>query len=369
MRSVAGVARRALHGVIAALALGVCRPAHATVGSVGDSAGERAPLPPGVRLRVALEEDNDALGLARHTTDDLYTQGGRVSVRWRAADDPEGGREMGVVFGQEIYTPTQANLQTTDLATLRHDRPYAGWLYAALLLRWKSAASFALRLGDDVGGPGERITEIVTAVGVTGRPSAAAYFQDGFHALVRKWSGNPSSPLAPAGWSVYQTATRATLDTSVRTQLDVVQAGAALGGFTARTGSLLGGSLSPRARLDVGSTVDAASLGLELRTGLLAPRGARRRPALPFELWGFARADGRYVLHNAFIEGPLRGDITPLVDVEPWVAELAAGVVLRLGPVEIGFTQLWTTREFVPSPPGARGLHQVGQISAAWAMH
>lgn len=337
------------------------------MGSIGDSAGERAPLPPGVHLRVALEEDNDALGLTPHTTDDLYTQGARLSVRWRAADETDGSREMGVVFGQEIYTPTQGNLQTTDLATLRRDRPYAGWLFAALLLRWESVTSFALRLGVDTGGPGERLTELVTAVGVTGRPSAAADLQDGFHALIRRWSGNASSPLSPVGWSVYQTATRATLDTSVRTQLDLVQAGVALGSFTAETGALFAASLSPRARLDLGSSVDAASLGLELRTGLLVPRWLRRRPSFPFELWGFARADGHYVLHNAFIEGPLRNDIAPLVGIEPWVAELAAGVVLRLGAFEIGFSQVWTTREFVPSPPGARGLHQFGQISVAWA--
>lgn len=364
MRSVASVSRRALHGVIAALALGLAWP---SAGSIGDASGERSALPPGARLRVAVEEDNDAMSIAPHRTDDLYTQGARISARWAVSGGgPDTFREMGVVLGQEIYTPTDANQNTTDLSVLRHDRPYAGWLYAALLLRSEDPAPFALRLGADRAGTGERTTEIVAAVGVTGRPSAAADFQNGFHALVRRWSGNSRSPLSPAGWSVYQTAAAATLDTSMRMRLDLVQASALVGNVTEQTGSVLAARLSPRARLDVGSTIDAASLGLELRAGLLAPRWRGRPASLPVELWGFARADGRYVFHNAFIEGPLRNAVTPLIAVEPWVANLAVGVVARVGPVELGFAQLWLTREFTPSPPGARGMHEVGQVTVAW---
>ena len=305
------------------------------------------------------------MSVAHPRTDDLYTQGARIGVRWAAGGGPDEAREMAAVLGQEIYTPTGANLGTTDLAMLRHDRPYAGWLYAALLLRWDRAASPSLRLGADAAGEGERITDLVTAVGVTGRLSAAADVQDGFHALIRRWSGS-STPLSPAGWGVYQTATAATLDASLRTQLDVVQASATLGALTDASGAVLGVRLSPRARLDLGSTFDAAGLGLELRAGLLTPRWSRRRPALPFELWGYARTDGRYVLHNAFIDGPLRNAIGPLVSVEPWVGDLAVGAVLRLGPVELGFAQLWRTREFRPSPPGARGLHEIGQVTVSW---
>lgn len=358
------MSRRALHGIVAALALGLARP---SAGSIGDVSGERSPLPPGARLRIAIEDDNDAMSVSSHRTDDLYTQGGRVSIRWAiGGGGPDTVRQMGVVLSQEIYTPSGADLTTTDLAKLRRDRPYAGWLYATLLLRSEDPAPFTLRLGADANGRGERTAEFLVAAGVTGRPSAAADLQTGFHSILRKWSANGESPVMPAGWGVYQTATQVTLDTSVRVRVDLVQASAAIRGLTARTGSVLAARLSPRARLDVGSTVDAASLGLELRGGLLTPRWARRRPSLPFELWGYARADGRYVFHDAFIEGPLRHAITPLVAVEPWVADLAVGAVVRLGQVEVGFAQLWRSREFTPSPPGARGLHQIGQVTIAW---
>jgi hypothetical protein len=274
------------------------------------------------------------------------------------------GPEFGVAVGQNIYTPS--DLRTTDLAVLRHDRPYAGWLYASFLFRVVGGARWALRLGADAAGPGESVTELEVAAGVTGPESGAADVQTRFHALLREWSGSPGSPPAPAGWSVYQTASMPTVDTSFRHQLDLVQASAALGEFSARTGALLGARLSPRVRLDAGSILDAAGAGLEARVGLV-PSTWTRRPRWPFALYGFARVDGRYVLRNAFIEGPLRYGVTPLVSARPWVGDLGAGAVLRLGHLELGYGQLWRTSELAPTPPGARRTHDVGQITIAWA--
>jgi hypothetical protein len=210
------------------------------------------------------------------------------------------------------------------------------------------------------------VTELEIAAGVTGPESGGASVQTRFHALLREWSGNPTSPPAPVGWSVYQTATAPTVDTSFRHQLDLVQASSALGDFTARTGALLGARLSPRFRVDAGSTVDAAGAGLEARAGFV-PSTEVRRPRWPFALYGFARVDGRYVLRNAFIEGPLRNGVTTLVSIQPFVGDLDVGAVLRLGHLELGYGQLWRTSELAPTPPGARRVHGVGQITVAWA--
>jgi hypothetical protein len=313
---------------------------------------------------VALEEENDALSARRHPTDELYTQGFRVSARWAIAGDGTAAREVGFALGQNLYTP--GDLRTRDLDVLRHDRPYAGWTYGAFLLRAVEPAAHTLRLGADAAGPGEWTSDVELAAGVTGPPSGGAEVQTGFHALLRRWSGNPTSPAAPAGWSTYQTSTRPTLDATVRQQVDLVQASTRLRGFTGRTGSVLGVRVSPRGRLDIGTTFDAAGAGVETRAGLLAPGRHRAGAADHFELYAFARADGRYVLHNGFIDGPLRGGVRPLVSVRPWVGDLDLGAVLRLGSLEVGYGQIWRTSELRPNPPGERPVHVVGQVTVAW---
>ena len=209
------------------------------------------------------------------------------------------------------------------------------------------------------------MTDVELAAGVTGPPAGGAEVQGRFHGLLRQLSRSPSSPPTPAGWGVYQTATEPTLDVTVRQQLDLVQASAALGEFTGRTGSVLGFRLSPRVRVDLGTTFDAIGAGLETRFGLLAPR-RWTRARTPFELYGFARADGRLVGRNGLIEGPVQGGVIPLVGVRRQVADFNVGAVLRLGGAELAYGMIWRTSELTPNPPGDRPVHVVGQVTLAW---
>jgi hypothetical protein len=321
----------------------------------------RAPRSRGVRVEIV--EDNDGLAAQRHTTDELYSNGLRVAARWAIAPDGEVAREVGVAVGQNIYTPH--DLQTRDLAILRQDRPYAGWLYLAFLFRAVAPARYTLRLGADASGPGELVTDGWLAGGVTGPPSLGAEVQTRFHALLRSRSGSQTSPPTPVGWPVYQTATAPTFDAALRQRLDVVQASAALGALTRNTGAVLGVRLSPRVRLDLGTTLDAVGAGIETRVGLLAPRqGVRART--PFQLYAYAGADGRLVARNALIEGPLRNGVTTLVGVRRQVRELDIGAVLRLGHLELGYGMLWRTSELTPNPPLDRPVHVVGRVTLAW---
>jgi hypothetical protein len=319
-------------------------------------------FPRGGGFRFAAEEDNDGISLARPRTDEAYTQGLRLGARWRTGEDGEGGEsQMGVVVGQEIYTPR--NLRTTDLSVLRHDRPYAGWLYGALLLRGVEGAP-GLRLGADRAGDGEGILEVELAVGVTGPQSEAGALQSWFHGLMARGGFMPRGQ-EHAGWSVYQITNQLTLDAAVRYRLDALQAAGWLGSFTRGTGSLLAVRVSPRAALRVGTTRDLASLGVEVRAGLLAPRGG---PAarLPFELWLFGGADGRYVAHDGLVEGPLRFGATTDVARVPWVGALEAGAGLRVGAFEISYRQGWQSADIRPLPPGEQPVHRVGRVTVAF---
>jgi hypothetical protein len=321
----------------------------------------RPALPRRGGFRFAAEEDNDGISLAKPRTDEAYTQGVRLTARWRTGADDDGESQMGVVVGQEIYTPR--DLRTTDLSALRHDRPYAGWLYGALLLRGVEGAP-GLRLGADRAGDGEGILEVELAVGVTGPQSEAGALQSWFHGLMAQGGFMPKG-REPAGWSVYQVTNQVTLDTAVRYRLDALQAAGWLGGFTRGTGSLLAVRVSPRAGLRIGTTLDLASLGVEVRTGLLASRGGPA-PRLPFELWAFGGADGRYVAYDGFVEGPLRFGATTDVARVPWVGSLEAGAGLRLGPFEITYRQSWESQDIRPTPPGAPPVHRVGRVTVAF---
>ncbi|BDG01401.1 lipid A deacylase LpxR family protein [Anaeromyxobacter oryzae] len=319
--------------------------------------------PEGGGSRFTIEEENDALALGPRPTDAQYTQGLRVSTRWESpAPLSSRGRErLGFAVGQNIYTPS--DIRTVDLEALRHDRPYAGWLYAAFL--WELAldrSPLSLRAGEDARGDGASAVGVDVAFGTTGPRSGASAVQTSFHQLLRDLSGDAASPPAPAGWSVYQTRNRLTADVAVRYQLDLVQASVALGGLTPWSGSLLAFRLSPRARVDAGSMFDAASLGLELRTGLMAAARRTTRPAVGLELYGFARADGRWVAYDGFIQGALRDGVTPLVSIAHRVGELDVGLVARLGGLELGYANLLRTSELEPAPAGARSVHRVGQL-------
>ncbi len=309
-----------------------------------------------------IEEENDALAVGPHPTDAFYTQGLRMSSRWAwpARLVPDGRERIGFAIGQNIYTPS--DIRVSDLETLRHDRPYAGWLYAAFL--WDvtlDRAPFSIVAGD--ARTAESTFAADVALGTTGPRSGAGAVQTNFHRLLRDLSGGGTNPPDPAGWSMYQTSNRFTADLALRYQFDAVQASAALGRATSWTGSMLSVRMSPRARADVGSMYDAAWLGLELRSGLMAasPR-AEARPTLPIELYAFARGDARYVAYNGFVEGPLRNGVTTLVSIAPWVGDLDVGVVARVGGIEIGYAQLWRTNELSKAPPASSPIHRVGQV-------
>lgn len=203
------------------------------------------------------------------------------------------------------------------------------------------------------------------AMGTTGPRSLAGVTQTSFHRLSRDLSGSATSPPDPAGWSIYQTANRVTADLSVRSQFDAVQANAWLGSFTAATGSVLAVRLSPRACLDAGTTFDGASLGLEVRSGLMAITGRHARAPFPLELWAFARGDRHWIANDGLIEGPLLGGVTTLVSASRWVDDLDVGVTARLGGVELEYAQLWRSSEISPLPPGSRRIHDVGRFRVA----
>jgi len=328
--------------------------------------------------RFSIQEENDMFG-ATNPTDNFYTQGLRISARWI----PEAPRRLvkvvgaielwGLELGQNIYTPT--SIRETDLAKLRQDRPYAGYLYAGptweLRWPWSPLPDWARFFSD----PGEAARSdllVELRLGRTGPRALGGAVQTSWHGLYRAVSGS-STPVDPVGWDLYQTSNAASVDVSIEYSTDFVQLSRRTPGFTRFTGSRPFAQLSPRTVLNVGGVVDGASIGMEARAGVATADSSRAvgplaRPAakVPFEAYAWGRVDGRYVAYNRLIQGALIDGVSSEVELRHLVGDFTVGATLRLFGLEVAYAQIWRTAEFTPVPAGARHTHNFGSLQISF---
>ncbi|HVM61707.1 MAG TPA: lipid A deacylase LpxR family protein [Verrucomicrobiae bacterium] len=310
---------------------------------------------------LAVTEENDLFSnpITADHTDRHYTQG--LKLTWLNGDNelppwartvsddlPKLGLGMtaqnfGYVLGQNMYTP--ANLQTNALIT--NDRPYAGWLYGGAFLQRRG----------EVGDARIPVQESFEAdFGTTGPGSLAGWIQTHFHQTF-------DSASVPHGWKnqlsgepglllKYQRFWRLSPDAATARYLDLIpHMGGELGNIMIFQN--LGGILRVGYNLpdDFGpQLIDSpASLG-----------GGTTSNSSPFACYLFGGVDGRAVEHNLFLDGnSFRSG--PSVERIPWVADLSTGGAVRLfGHVEISYTRVTRTHEFV----GQRRADQFGSLEA-----
>jgi lipid A 3-O-deacylase len=283
-------------------------------------------------------------------TDRNYTSG--VKLGWSSADlskfsdtaasrpflpvldvvpfinEPAFQKNLVLALGQNIYTPNDT--QTATLIT--DDRPYAGWLYLGVGVVWKNAT---VR------------NSIVFDLGVVGSWSFAQEAQRAVHDALK--SGHPE------GW-----------DNQLHNEFGIV-------GTYERTWrwpkherrSGLDWELLPHVGAALGNVATYANVGAELRFGLNLPDDfgnpaispsavtstpvdgtmAAGRSRADFGVHLFARADGRAVAHNIFLDGNTFGD-SHSVDRKIFVADLSAGIVTNYRNTGIAFAVVYRTKEF-----------------------
>ncbi len=280
-------------------------------------------------------------------TDQHYTNGLKLS--WLSADladwgqtgwrknvlealpfinRPDGQKNIGLAFGQNIYTPRDIEVINPD----PRDRPYAGWSYLELAFVSKTV---------DVA------DTISLQVGIVGPHSLAEDSQRIFHQWIdsaepRGWDYQLRDEIGvnviyERRWRLYGRALYNTLGIDL-----VPHAGISLGnvqtyangGGTVRLGinlpSDFGVQLARAGSVGGGPTDD------------LDPRVALKRD---FSLFVFGAADGRAVARDIFLDGNTFRD-SRSVDKEYFVADLSAGIGLIAGPWQLTYTQVWRTREF-----------------------
>jgi lipid A 3-O-deacylase len=290
---------------------------------------------------VTLIEENDDLAL---NGDQHYTQGLKLSYLYSDEKTPDWAQSLasvlpdlgmkiespkfGYTIGQNIYTPRNLRMKVPIMS----DRPYAGWLYFGIILQ---------RRGTQAGIPVNDSMEV--DLGLIGPESFAQQAQSWWH-TVGGWA-------VANGWD-NQLKTEPAIDLKFDRQWK-------FGTYSQDWGA----ELIPHAGFSLGNAFTYAAAGAMVRFGYNIPddfgvqnidslatqTGGYSAATRAFGAYIFAAAEGRAVLHNAFLDGNLyQGSVH--VDKEPFVADLKVGLVLAFRHFDIAGTFVHRTCEYKTQP-------------------
>ena len=243
-------------------------------------------------------------------------------------NSPDYQKNLAYSLGQNICTPD--NTEATEL--LENDRPYAGWLYLGLGFIWKNA---------------EVRNSLAINIGVVGSWSYAEEAQRLVHearglGTPRGWDNQLHNELGVVAvyertWRWPRHERRVGLDWEL-----LPHAGAALGNVY--TYANLGGEL--RVGLNLPDDFGTAGIGPAATTSTPVERGqTAKRADFDFGLYLFARADGRAVARNIFIDGNTFGD-SASADRKSLVGDLSVGASLNYHNTKLTYALTYRTEEF-----------------------
>jgi hypothetical protein len=265
--------------------------------------------------------------------------------RWLADHTPDlGARPAAVRLGaslvQSIYTPTDISVSTLQL----DDRPYAGVLYASLLLQKRGATA---------GGTAVLDTWRMD-LGVIGPESQAEDAQNTVHRVRNLGTAN--------GWA-HQLKTEPAL--ALRCQRTWRWAQGAADGW--------GWDVLPAAGLSLGNLGTYAGIGGQVRAGWRLPGdfgvqtidaisvphvGRTSAAATGRGIFAFAGFEGRAIAYNAFLDGNL-WRASHHMSKFPLVADGKFGLVYSGKRFDVSLTQVIRSKEFV----GQREIDAYGALA------
>ncbi len=239
--------------------------------------------------------------------------------------NPGEGRAVSWSFGQSIYTPSDTRREGIDPV----DRPYAGYSYLA--------ADFHNR------GPAVK-TSWEFQVGVVGPLSFAEEFQNFTHDLLGNARVN--------GWD-HQLKNEPILQVIGERHWLLLHSEGEQG---------LSFDLIPHLGGQLGNAFTLVNAGGELRFGWNLPRNLGtcpirggcesnsafldKQPLPGFSgCYLFLVTDGRWVIHNIFLDGNNFTDSSSVERV-PFVADFMAGIAVQYGITRVTYSYVYRTREF-----------------------
>lgn len=288
-------------------------------------------------LRVSLYWENDSRYFKpQDSSDRHYTNGASLAFTFGAAwadslaaalplhPGGEGASDRRAAFGlsitQLIYTPDFPENPALRPAA---DRQYAGWLYGSAFLQRRG---------------GNEFDELGINLGVIGGPSLAEDAQKWVHDIV----GDP----APIGWES-QLGDEVGIDLTYRR---LWRLGPNVGKDVAP--DALDFQAIPGVSFALGTVNRNAAAEMTLRVGMNLPDdfgtgrvGAvtdgtgRARDGFGWSL--FVRAQGTAVQYDRFLSG---------LDEEHVKGEIQAGLTVSYGPVELGYSQTFMTKDYEEQP-------------------
>jgi lipid A 3-O-deacylase len=241
-----------------------------------------------------------------------------------AARDPEAGCASTTwEAGQRLYGPRQDSYDP-----VAGQRPYAGWLYAAVTGRVVDGAV--------------RHTLAVEA-GVTGDPSLGRPVMEAYHRAAGFWE--------PVGWR-HQLSFEPAL--AVRYALDHRVAEARVAGVRVA-------DVTARAGASMGTLRTSAHAGARGRAGMRLPHAWVARPGRALSAYALAGAGVEAVAHDLFLDGnTFAADAR--VTREPLVGHTVWGVGVQGAGVGLEFRAQRRSRAYREEPGG----HPYGTIEITW---
>lgn len=228
-------------------------------------------------------------------------------------------------LGQDIFTPHNLSLANPPLT----DRPYAGFLYAAL------------GLVDD---SGTDLDQLQISLGVVGPASLAEEAQKFVHAILHD--------RKPMGWAT-QLRDEPGLIIEYNRSIKLIEPQSFLGGVF---------DIEPNYGAAIGNVYDYAEVGAVGRFGFNLPKDygpMRIAPSLPgsdyFEpisglgAYVFAGVEGRAVARNLFLDGN-SFERSRSVDKMNLVGDLVLGAAITFDSFRLAFTHDIRTKEYKTQP-------------------
>lgn len=272
----------------------------------------------------------------------------RRTNRWLTRLEPEPvalgdtvSRRLIVTLGQQMYTPDDRDRTTLD----PDDRPYAGWLYAGFGYHTQTR---------------QRMNSFEVNLGVVGPAALAQQAQDFIHRLrgfetFKGWDHQLRNE--PGLQLVYEHKYRAWR--------------AGLGHGWEHEAILHGGG-------SLGNVATYLNGGAEYRIGRFLPHDfgtSALRPggdnSVPGQgdprfrhQWGlhaFVSLDGRYVLHDIFLDGNTWRD-SHSVSRKPWVADAAVGLAATWERWKLSYARVYRSRQF----DGQASGHDFGSLAISY---
>lgn len=231
----------------------------------------------------------------------------------------------GYAIGHNIYTPNN----TSAVALVPNERPYAGYLYAGMAVVAESNNSF-----------GGILDTWELDLGLVGPWALGEEVQNNFHSLI----GSPKA----RGWD-NQLENEPTVALTYERKWRHIWR---------RPIKFLDYDFIPHVGGSLGNLATYLNAGATLRMGHGLERDygpPRIRPSLPgsgffmpyngMGWYLYAGVDGRAMGHNIFLDGNTFSD-SHSVDSKTWVGDMQMGLVLTFDSVRIAYTHIYRTPEY-----------------------